>query len=170
MRRSVLVYMFAFITGVMLYSCTSSDEKIKRSVESALVTNNVSGVTTETRNGVVTLTGTVDTPEQRMSAENAARSVSDVKSVNNQIQVTMPTPTPTPTTTTTTTTTSSTDQTMINSINSNLTSAGFSGINVAVSNGEVTLTGNVNRADLQRVMQIANDARPTRVNNQLTVR
>ncbi len=45
-------------------------------------------------------------------------------------------------------------------------------ITVAVANGEITLTGDVAKADLVKVMQAANEAKgnATKVNNKLTVK
>ncbi|MDU1904797.1 MAG: BON domain-containing protein [Dysgonomonas sp.] len=159
MKKSVLVYVFVLVASIMLYSCGKSDEKIKQSVETALTTTNSGSVSTDVKNGVVTLKGTVNTPEEKMAVENAVKALKDVKSVNNEIQINMPAPAPV-----------SADQTLTNTINTGLTAAGLSGINVAINNGEVTLTGEVKRADLPKVMQIANDAKPTKVNNQLTIK
>jgi Predicted periplasmic or secreted lipoprotein len=158
MKKSVLVYAFVLATSIMLYSCGKSDEKIKQSVETALTTTNSGSVSTEVKDGVVTLKGTVNTPEEKVALEQAVKALKDVKSVNNEIQINMPAPAV------------SADQTLTNAINSGLTAAGFSGINVAINNGEVTLTGEVKKADLPKVMQIANDAKPTKVNNQLTIK
>ena len=41
---------------------------------------------------------------------------------------------------------------------------GIKGITATVSNGEVTLTGDVKKADLQKVMQVANESKPKKVN------
>jgi len=161
MRKISLIYFVAILSGIFLYSCSADDQKTQNAVVSALSSSGNSTVGATVKDGVATLTGTVQTQEQRASAEAAAKNVKDVKSVNNRIEVVAPAA-PTPTV--------SPDQTLTNNINQRLSSEGLSGINVSVNNGEVTLTGDVKRADLQKVMEAANAANPTRVVNQLTIK
>ena len=60
-----------------------------------------------------------------------------------------------------------TDAAIRNLIEANMTRYGVSGVTVEVTNGEVTLKGNVPRAKLQDAMKAANEASPKKVNNQL---
>ena len=46
----------------------------------------------------------------------------------------------------------------------------FPGVNATVSNGEVTLTGTVERDRLPRLMQSVQAMNPRKVNNQLTIK
>jgi len=157
MRRKALIYFIALLSGVMVYSCKPSDEKLQKSVETALSSN--TGVTSTVKGGVVTLMGTVDSEEAKADAEAKAKSVKDIKSVNNNIQVVLPPPPVNP------------DDTLTTTIKDALSTAGFKDVNVAVSNGEVTLTGNVKKkADMTKVMQIANESKPKKVNNQIKVK
>jgi osmotically-inducible protein OsmY len=153
MRRIVLI--IALLAGVMLYSCKPSDEKLQKAVETALTAS--TGVTSSVKDGVVTLTGTVESEEAKLAAETAAKAVKDIKSVTNNIQVVVPV-------------VINPDETLLTSINSALSAAGFSGITVTSSNSEVTLTGEVKRADLAKVMQIANESKPAKVINQLKIK
>jgi osmotically-inducible protein OsmY len=59
------------------------------------------------------------------------------------------------------------DTALKNSIQANLTKAGISGVEVEVSEGVVTLKGNVTRDKMQDAVKAANDAGPKRVLNQL---
>jgi hypothetical protein len=45
----------------------------------------------------------------------------------------------------------------------------FPGVNASVSNGEITLTGNIKRDRLPTLMQSLNTLQPKKINNQLTV-
>jgi hypothetical protein len=45
----------------------------------------------------------------------------------------------------------------------------YPGVTATVDNGEVTLTGTVQRARLQNLMQSINSLRPKKVNNKLTI-
>ncbi len=62
-----------------------------------------------------------------------------------------------------------TDTAIKNLVQANLTRYGVSGVTVEVSNGEVTLKGNIPRAKLQDAMKAANEASPKKVNNQLNL-
>lgn len=46
----------------------------------------------------------------------------------------------------------------------------FPGVTAAVYNGEVTLTGNIERKDLPRLMQSVNSLHPKKINNNLTIK
>lgn len=62
------------------------------------------------------------------------------------------------------------DNTIKTSIESRLMTEGFSDVKVAVDNGEVTLSGDLKRNDLTKVMQIANESNPSKVTNKLTLK
>lgn len=163
MKKKLLIYFCALFAGVMLYSCGNNDQKIRESVQTS-VTATAPGINVAVKDGVVTLSGTVNSEAEKSAAEAAAKNVNNVKTVHNNIMVNAPAmPTTTPNTT-------MQGDTLARHINNSLTSAGFTGITVTTQNGEVTLTGDVKRSDLQRIMQIANESNPTRVNNQLTVK
>jgi osmotically-inducible protein OsmY len=73
-------------------------------------------------------------------------------------------------TTTTTPSTSAADDTALrNSVEANLTKYNVTGVTVDVTNGEVTLKGNVPQNKLQDAMKAANEANPKKVNNQMNV-
>jgi osmotically-inducible protein OsmY len=62
------------------------------------------------------------------------------------------------------------DEAIRNSIDSSFSKKGIVGVIVNVANGEVTLTGNVKRAELTKVMQAANESKPKKVYNKLTIK
>lgn len=157
MRRTVLIYVVALLSGVILYSCKPSDEKLQKAVETALTTSENSAITAAVKDGVATITGTVESEEAKTAAETVVKAVKDIKSVDNKIQVVVPVKI-------------NPDETLTTTINEALTAGGFTGVKVAVANGEVTLTGDVKKADLQKVMEIANEANPAKVINQLTIK
>lgn len=157
MKKSLLVYVCALLTGVVLYSCKPSDAKIQKSVETALSTTNT-GISSAVKDGVVTLSGTVDTEEAKAAAEQVLKAVKDVKSITNNIEVKAPAVVINP------------DDILTTTVNSAISAAGFSGVAVAVKDGEVTLTGDVKKVDLAKLMQVANEAKPKKVINQLTIK
>ena len=46
----------------------------------------------------------------------------------------------------------------------------FPGVNAEVANGEITLTGDIERSRLPTLMQSLNSLRPKKINNQLTIK
>ncbi len=160
MKKSFLIYICSLVSVFVFVSCSSSDSTVKHDVENALKTN-YPYVNVSVNDQVVTLTGEVDTNEQRMAAENTAKTVKHVKSVVNNIDVRAAVQTPN--------ITRSADEVLQTTIRSGYTLAGYNDVHVEVNDGEVILTGNVKRDDLQKVMQIANEANPKRVVNQLTI-
>lgn len=46
----------------------------------------------------------------------------------------------------------------------------YPGVNVAVNNGELTLTGNITRDKLPKLMMALNDLKPKKINNNLTIK
>lgn len=62
------------------------------------------------------------------------------------------------------------DSAIKNKVEANMTKYGVSGVTVEVSNGEVTLKGDIQRAKLQDAMKAANEANPKKVNNQMNIK
>lgn len=151
------------ITGMGMQSCKPNDAKVQSEVEKVLRTD-YNTVSTNYRNGVATLSGTVATQQEKNAAENAARSVKNVKSVVNNITVRQQQPVQTQSVTV------NRDETITTNINNRLNEAGFRDVRVSVSNGEVTLAGDLKRADLNKVMQIANESNPRRVINNINLK
>lgn len=161
MKKMIFIMLTVFLAGITFQSCNSNnDAKVKQDVENALRAryNNVS---VAVKDKVVTLTGSLDTQTERASAENVARTVTGVTSVVNNITVQEPTPT----------VNTNTDSTIKTSIENRYMTDGYKDVKVAVMNGEVVLTGDVMRANLQKVVQIANETSGVRkVTNNMTVK
>jgi hypothetical protein len=62
------------------------------------------------------------------------------------------------------------DTALKNTVEANLTKYNVTGVTVEVSNGEVTLKGDIPRAKLQDAMKAANEANPRKANNQLNIK
>ena len=80
---------------------------------------------------------------------------------SNTAVVMTPTPAPAPSI--------SSDTTLKNTVQANLTKYNVTGVTVEVSNGEVTLKGSIPRAKLQDAKKAADEANPRKVNNQLNI-
>jgi osmotically-inducible protein OsmY len=147
------LFVLVLTTGLFsLQACSPKDADIQKGVETAIAS--VSGVSASVTEGVVTLTGTVATDDARMAAETAAKAVKGVKSISNNIEVVPP---------------------IIASIDA-LTEglktalAPYSGVTGTVKDSVVILTGEIQRADLQKVIQAVQALRPKKVENQLTIK
>lgn len=149
----------AMATAVLFAACKPSDAAIAESVKSK-VTALAEGIGVDVKEGVVTLSGQVKDEAAKAAVEAALTGIKGVKSVVNNI--TLPPPPPPPVVI-------NPDDILKKAIDSTFTAKGISGIAVAIANGEVTLTGDVKKADLQKVMQAAMESKPKKVNNQMKI-
>ena len=62
------------------------------------------------------------------------------------------------------------DQMLEGKVAENIKKMAIDTVKIEVKNGEITLSGEVKKADLAKVMQAANEAKPKKVNNNLTVK
>lgn len=157
MKRKVLIYVCALLIGVVAYSCKPNDAKIQQEVKKVLT---VADVDVTVKDGVATLTGIVTSDDAKSSLESLVKSVKDVKSVVNNIQVKVPEPE----------VVINPDEVLQKTITEAFTTAGINGVTLTVKAGEVTLTGDAKRKDLEKIMQIANEAQPKKVINQLKLK
>lgn len=160
-RKSFLIACLALMMGVFFYACKPSDAKVQKEVNDKLSTA-APGVIAEVKDGVATLSGEVVDEAAKTTAEDAAKGVKGVKSITNNIMVTPPPPPPPPVVI-------NPDDILRNSVDSAFQAKGITGVTATVANGEVTLTGTIKRADLKKVMQAANEIKPKKVNNKLTL-
>ena len=152
----------ALCIAALLGSCKKGpdDAALTASVKSQLSSQSpalASMVNVETKDGVVTLTGTVDNDAAKSQAEQAAKSTADVKSVVNNLAVKPPVVV-------------SEDPKIKSSVEANLVKYDVKGVTADVADGQVTLTGEIPRAKLQDAMKAANEAGAKKVNNQLTIK
>lgn len=149
------------ISGLILMfaACKPSDASIAEAVKGK-VTALSPAITSEVKDGVVTLAGQVPDDATKAAAETALQGVKGVKSVVNNITVPPPPPPPVQI---------NPDDVLRKGIDSVFAAKGIRGVSAAVTNGEVVLSGSVKKSDLQKVMQAANELKPKKVLNQMTV-
>jgi osmotically-inducible protein OsmY len=143
-------------------SCKPNDTKILEDTK-AKVSAIDPNVAVEVHEGVVTLSGQVLDDAVKMEVENAAKEVKGVKSVTNNVVATPPPAPPAPVVI-------NDDAAITTAIQSGLEMKNIKGVTVAVANGEVTLTGNARKNDLQTIMQVANESKPAKVINNLVIK
>ncbi|MER3430077.1 MAG: hypothetical protein C4325_09180 [Blastocatellia bacterium] len=159
MKRKI-IYLWLFSVVLFAAACGKSDAELTKKVNEKLAAEKISGISVSVNSGVATLNGEVADITVKNKAESVAKSVEGIKSVDNKL-TTKPLPTPEP---------PSPDKILEGQINESIKKLGISGVTVTVVNGEVTLTGEVSKSDLEKVKKAADEAKPKRVNNKLTVK
>jgi hyperosmotically inducible protein len=159
--------LFTIITlalALFLSACGKSDADLQKAANDKLAADKVAGVTVAVKDGVATLSGEVADITVKSKAEASVKSVEGIKSVTNNTTL-KPLPQPTMAAEP-----EQSDPMMKGIIEEALKKMNISGVNVAVSHGEVTLTGTVAKDRLAEVMKAAQEADVTKVNNKLTIK
>ena len=156
--RIKLFSLVALVGVLLLAACGKSDSDLQKAASDKLSSDSISGVTVAVKDGTATLTGEVKDVTVKTKAEADVKGIEGIKTVNNNLTLIPLAPAPTP---------MGADKTMEGTINENLKKANVTGVTVSVSNGEVTLSGEIPKADLAKAMQAASSTNPKKVNNQL---
>ena len=154
LRRNLAV--LGLVLTSLLFSCKASDSKIQESAQARATTIDP-GVNVAVKGGIATLTGDVKDAATQDALATAVKDVKGVKSVVNNTNVAVSDVQVNP------------DNLIRSAIESNFLQKGIRGVDFTVAGGVVTLTGEVSREDLRKVMQAANEAKPKKVNNQLKI-
>lgn len=141
---------------LFLAACGKSDADLAKSVNDKLAADKVTGISATVASGVATLTGEVTDITVKTKAEASAKTVEGIKSVTNNVTVKAPPPPP-----------PSADKMIEGTINEGLKKKNITGVTVTVANGEVTLSGTVPKDKVAEVMMVANEAKPSKVINNL---
>ncbi len=144
--------------ALFMSACGKSDADLTKAATDKLAADKVTGVTVVVKDGVATLSGEVADVTVRSKAETSVKAIEGVKSVDISKVTTKPLPTPPP---------PSPDKMLQGTIEQSLTKKGITGVTVTVANGEVTLSGKVDKAKVAEVMMVANEAKPSKVINNL---
>ncbi|HRJ88207.1 MAG: BON domain-containing protein [Blastocatellia bacterium] len=152
--------LLAVAAVAFMAACGKSDADLAKAVNDKLAADKVTGITAAVNSGVATLTGEVTDITVKNKAEASAKAVEGIKSVTNNVTVKAPPPPP-----------PSPDKMIEGTVNEAIKKLGITGVTVTVADGVVTLSGEVTgRENLAKVMQAANEAKPKKVENKLTVK
>lgn len=154
LKNSFASLLLAAVVMLSLAACKAKvkDADVKVAVETAIAV--VPGVKAEVTEGVVTLTGTVADEAAKLAAENAAKTAKDVKSVTNNIAVVPPV--------------IAEDTVLVNGISAVV--ANYKTVTSSIKDGIVTLTGEIKKADLPKLLQEVTKLNPKKIDNQLTIK
>lgn len=148
---------FTIAIALFLSACGKSDADLAKAVTDKLAADKVTGVTVAVKDGVATLTGEVADAAAKSKAEASAKAVEGIKSVVNSTTL-KPIPVATP---------AAADPALTGKITEDLKKAGCTGASVAVTNGKVTVTGEVAAAKYAECVQVIMQSGITGIDNQL---
>jgi len=136
-----------------------SDEDLRTQAQAALKEDAAtSKVAVDVKDGVATISGEVADDAAKAKAAELAK-VEGVKDVTNDITVAAPPPP----------IASADDSTMQTRVEEALKAKSCTGVTVEVQEGVVTLSGRVTQVKFAECMMAAEESKPEKVNNQLTV-
>ena len=141
--------------ALFMSACGKSDADLQKAATDKLAADKVVGVTVAVKDGVATLTGEVADITVKNKAEASAK-VEGIKSVTNNITL-KPVPVATP---------SAPDPALTGKITEDLKKAGCTA-SVTVTNGKVTVTGEVPAAKYATCVQVIMQSGITGIDNQL---
>ena len=148
----------AIMVAVGATSCKPKDADIQKAVQTAVATNpDATGVTVAVEKGVVTLTGEVKDEAASVAINGLATAVKGVKSVTNSLTVTPPAPVLSPID-------AALETALKDALKDNAT------VIAAVKDGVITLTGEIQKKDLPKLLQKISALKPIKIDNQLTVK
>jgi hyperosmotically inducible protein len=144
------------VTVLFFASCGPKDTDINQNVTTD-VQAVTPGVSTDVKDGVVTLTGQVKDETARTAAEDAAKKVSGVKSVVNNITLAPPPPEPV--------ITLSTDETLQNAVNELIRE--YPDVTAKVTDGEIVVNGEITKAGWAKLKPALEALNPRRLNSEI---
>ena len=144
-----------------LVSCGVKDSTIQEEIANAAKTTpDLATVTSTVKDGVVTLTGEVKDDAAKAASEAAVKAIKGVKSIVNNISITPPPPPPVVTV--------NPDDELKKGIAD--ATKDFPTVKADVVDGVVTLTGDIKRSSLPKLLQSLNSLKPKKVDNKLTIK
>jgi osmotically-inducible protein OsmY len=171
MNKSKRVWLPIVLLTALTAACGPKSADISADVQSK-VSAAAPGANASVKDGVVTLSGQVESEAAKSLAEQTARGIKGVKKVVNNITVKpaavaaapdkAPEPAPPPLF-------EADDAKLKDAVTANMEKYKVSGVNVAVQNGEVKLTGDIKRDKLLDAMKAANEAKPKKVINEMNI-
>lgn len=160
MKMVKLIPVLMLLAAVSFTGCKPKDADIKASIEKALKENpSTSSVMVMVDEGVATLSGEVPDDMAKNGLEPKVKSIKGVKSV--QDNTTLPVAVAAPVEITA-------DDPLMNSVKD--ATKDFPTVMATVAGGVVTLTGEIKKDQLQKLMMSLNSLNPKKIENNLTIK
>src|SRR5579871_2605481 len=158
----------ALLLGILfmsatLVSCGVKDSTIQEEIaDAAKATPELATVNSTVKDGVVTLSGEVKDDAAKAASEAAVKAIKGVKSIVNNITITPPPP-PAPVVTV------NPDDELKKGVTD--ATKDFPTVKADVADGIITLTGDIKRSSLQKLMESLHSLKPKRIDNsKLTIK
>lgn len=161
MKLSKILLGLTAICILGLASCKPKDSTIQTAVDEKIKANpELSGVQAQVKDGVITLTGDAQDSTATNGIINALKEIKGVQSVMNNITVKAP---------------ATVQDVMVSAdetLNKAITDAvkDFNGVKASVKDGVVTLTGDIAKTSLPKLMMSLNALHPKKIENKLTIK
>lgn len=155
-RTRSITTMLSFAAALALAACGPKDADIKAEVDKAIAST--PGVTVEVTKGVATISGQFADDAAKTATEDAVKAVKGVKSVVDNATVAPP---PAPVVI-------SADDSL--KINVSEALKDFKTLTADIKDGVVTLTGEIEKKELPKVMQALSALHPKKIENKATVK
>ena len=166
MKLTKLLMAIAIVTTVSFVSCKPKDTDVQTAIETKLKAKPDMGtVTVDVKDGIATINGVCKDEVCKADCEKIAADEKGVKSVVNNLTIASVVPT---TPTTTAPVSIAADEPLKKSVTD--ATKDYPTVNAAVNNGVITLTGEIKKASLPKLMMALNGLNPKKVENKLTVK
>jgi osmotically-inducible protein OsmY len=159
--RLLVICLLLSTSSFFISSCKEKDSKIQAAVNTEIRNNpDMTGLSASVQNGVVTLSGECKDEASKSLAESAIGKIKGVKQVINNCTISPPaTSAPVVITADDALTKSVADATK-----------DYPAVKASVKDGVITLTGEIKKAELQKLMMTLNTLKPKKIDNQLTIK
>ena len=161
MKLTKVLMAVAIIATTSFVSCSPKDADIKAAIEEKInTTPGMMGTSVEVKDGIATISGELKDPDSKVMCEKEVAGVKGVKSVVNNCTVAPPPPPPAP---------------VVIAADDPLTKAvmdaikDYPGVKADVKDGIITLTGDIKKDALKKLMPVLQSLKPKKVDNKLTV-
>jgi hyperosmotically inducible protein len=145
----------------LLVACGPKDADIQKEIAAKM--SDMPGMQVTVKEGVATISGICKDAACKESCESIVKGIKGVKSVVNNCEIAAPEPVVAPAPVVI-----NADSVLNTSINEVVKT--YSGVSATVSNGVVTLTGNIKRDQLPALIKSVQELKPKKVENKLTIK
>jgi hyperosmotically inducible periplasmic protein len=161
MKLTNVLMAIAIAATVGFVSCKPKDADIKTALEEKIkATSELSGVSVDVKNGIATLTGELKDSTAIKKATELLKEIKGVKSITNNLVVTPALTIPDVVV--------NADTPLTHSVNDAVKD--FTDVKASVKDGVVSLTGNIAKSSLPKLMMSLNSLHPKKIENKLTVK
>jgi hyperosmotically inducible protein len=150
------------IAIILFSSCGVKDSAISEAItKQSESTPELAAINASVHDGVVTLSGVCKDDAAKTACENAVKSIKGVKSVVNNCTLAPLPPPPAPVVI-------AQDDPLTKGVTD--ATKDFPTVKSSVKDGVITLTGEIKRADLKKLMMTLHTLKPKKIDNQLTIK